>query len=181
MRANEVREKGAERQEAVKHLRHDIQDSVHHVFEKHTYCSDFCKAKESSNITSKESQTENPSEALEEKDEFINNKSIKKARRSYGPEAIDVAEDISVKEQTKRRVETHDYYYQCQRLLNVGNFQWIDFVVRTINPYQLFIQRIQRDLNLWNNVMLPNLKAFYQSTITSPRGGENTGIRELGV
>ncbi|CAG2204291.1 unnamed protein product [Mytilus edulis] len=61
--------------------------------------------------------------------------------------------------------QNHDYYYQCQGLLNVGNFHWLDFVVRTINPYQLFIQRIQRDLNLWNNVMLPKLTAFYHSAI----------------
>ncbi|CAG2223801.1 unnamed protein product [Mytilus edulis] len=73
--------------------------------------------------------------------------------------------------------QNHDYYYQCQGLLNVGNFHWLDFVVRTINPYQLFIQRIQRDLNLWNNVMLPKLTAFYHSAIlpelACPREGKS--------
>ncbi|VDI11786.1 Hypothetical predicted protein [Mytilus galloprovincialis] len=81
--------------------------------------------------------------------------------------------------------QNHDYYYQCQGLLNVGNFHWLDFVVRTINPYQLFIQRIQRDLNLWNNVMLPKLTAFYHSAIlpelACPREGKSPGIREPGV
>ncbi|CAC5412861.1 unnamed protein product [Mytilus coruscus] len=81
--------------------------------------------------------------------------------------------------------QNHDYYYQCQGLLNVGNFQVLDFVVCTINPYQLFIQRIERDLNLWNNVMLPRLTAFYRFAIlpelACPREGKSSGIREPGV
>ncbi|CAG2228240.1 unnamed protein product [Mytilus edulis] len=55
MRAKEVKEKGVEKTEAVRNLRHDIINSVHHVFGKHSNCSDFCKAKLSSSTTSDDS------------------------------------------------------------------------------------------------------------------------------
>jgi hypothetical protein len=54
----------------------------------------------------------------------------------------------------------HNYFYQCQGLLNICNKDWIDFIVRTLNPHQIFIQRIQRDQNLWENIMLPKYLPF---------------------
>ena len=81
--------------------------------------------------------------------------------------------------------QNHNYYHQCQGLLNVCGFEWIDFVVRTLNPYQMIIHRIYRDEELWNNTMLPKLKAFYFTCllpeIASPREGKCPGIREPGV
>ncbi|XP_063414164.1 uncharacterized protein LOC134696586 isoform X2 [Mytilus trossulus] len=80
---------------------------------------------------------------------------------------------------------THNYFYQCHGLMNICNYPWIDFVVRTLNPHQLFIQRIFRDNTLWENIMLPKLKAFYFNAILpelcSPRNGKSPGIREPGI
>ncbi|XP_062575148.1 uncharacterized protein LOC134237079 isoform X2 [Saccostrea cucullata] len=80
--------------------------------------------------------------------------------------------------------ENHDYYYQCQGLMNICGTDWIDFVVRTLNPYHLFVQRIPRNEQLWN-MMLPKLKAFYDKAIlpelACPRDGKSPGIREPGV
>nr|XP_034320463.1 uncharacterized protein LOC105318911 [Crassostrea gigas] len=78
----------------------------------------------------------------------------------------------------------HDYYYQCQGLMNICGTEWIDFVVRTLNPYHLFIERIYRNEDLWN-IMLPKLKDFYHTSLlpelASPREGKSPGIREPGV
>jgi hypothetical protein len=38
----------------------------------------------------------------------------------------------------------HNYFYQCQGLLNICNTDWIDFIVRTLHPHQIFIHRNQR-------------------------------------
>ena len=79
----------------------------------------------------------------------------------------------------------HNYFYQCQGLLNICNRDWIDFIVRTLNPHQIFIQRIQRDQHLWENIMLPKLQAFYFNALlpelASPRDGKCPGIREPGL
>ncbi|KAK3089294.1 hypothetical protein FSP39_002467 [Pinctada imbricata] len=81
--------------------------------------------------------------------------------------------------------ENHIYYHQCQGLMNICNFEWIDFVVRTLNPYQMIIHRITRDKDFWNNTMLPKLHAFYFNCLlpelASPREGKSPGIREPGV
>ncbi|VDI47752.1 Hypothetical predicted protein [Mytilus galloprovincialis] len=81
--------------------------------------------------------------------------------------------------------ENHNYFYQCHGLLNICNKDWIDFVVRTLNPYQIFIQRIHRDVSLWENTMLPKLQSFYNKAIlpelASPREGKSPGIREPGM
>lgn len=80
--------------------------------------------------------------------------------------------------------ENHDYYYQCQGLMNICGTEWIDFVVCTLNPYHLFIERIYRNEDLWN-IMLPKLKDFYHTSLlpelASPREGKSPGIREPGV
>ena len=71
-------------------------------------------------------------------------------------------ENVSGKLHLKER---HNYYYQCQGLLNICDKQWIDFVVRTLNPHQIFIQRIHRDTLLWENEMLPKLESFYHKAL----------------
>lgn len=58
-----------------------------------------------------------------------------------------------------RLKQSHVYYYQCQGVLNITGLPWIDFVVYT--KKDLFIQRIARDINLWNSKILPKLTQFY--------------------
>ena len=62
---------------------------------------------------------------------------------------------ISLNEAAKNRVlvlkPTHIYFYQCQGALNICAKLWLDFVVRTTNPHQMFIQIIVRDQELWKN------------------------------
>ena len=48
--------------------------------------------------------------------------------------------------------KNHKYYFQCQGQLNIFQQPWIDFVVRTLRPYQIHIERIYPDSDLWNNV-----------------------------
>ena len=79
----------------------------------------------------------------------------------------------------------HIYFYQCHGLLNVCDKMWIDFIVRTLNPHQIFIQRIYKDEIFWQNHMLPKLTAFYRNAIlpelACPRDGKSPGIREPGL
>ncbi|XP_069134324.1 uncharacterized protein [Argopecten irradians] len=80
---------------------------------------------------------------------------------------------------------THDYYYQCQGLLNVTQLPWIDFIVRTEKPYEIHVERIYKDSDLWNFRMLPKLSSFYKKAmlpeIAVPRNGKSPGIREPGL
>ena len=80
--------------------------------------------------------------------------------------------------------KTHNYYYQCQGVLNITKLPWLDFVVRTEHPYQLHIERIFRDVRFWEDEMVPKLKAFYQKVLlpelAAPRHGKSPGIREPG-
>ena len=62
--------------------------------------------------------------------------------------------------------KNHNYYYQCLGLLLVCNMDWIDFVVRMENPYELHVERLTFDKDLINE-MLEKLKSsiiklFYQ-------------------
>ncbi|XP_069105065.1 uncharacterized protein [Argopecten irradians] len=74
---------------------------------------------------------------------------------------------------------------ECQGLLGITNLPWIDFVVRTTNPYQLHIERIVADKQLWNEIMVPKHCAFYHKAIlpelSSPREGKVPGIWETGI
>ena len=54
----------------------------------------------------------------------------------------------------------HDYYYQCQGQLLVCAMDWVDFVVRCTDTYQLSIERIHRDPRLQSE-MVSKLSAFY--------------------
>ncbi len=81
-------------------------------------------------------------------------------------------------------LQKHDYYFQIQGQLNVCGYDWCDFVVRSVNPHQIFIQRIARDDTLWKETMLPKLEACYHRVLLPelavPRMGKMPGIREPG-
>ncbi|XP_060598342.1 uncharacterized protein LOC132752084 [Ruditapes philippinarum] len=76
----------------------------------------------------------------------------------------------------------HEYYFQIQGQLNIFEIEWCDFVIRRTNPYDLYIERIKRDKNLWTWKMVPKLKCFYMKFIlpelSLPRYGTYTGIRQ---
>ena len=80
--------------------------------------------------------------------------------------------------------KNHNYYYQCQGLLYVCKMKWIDFVVRTENPYELHIERIMSDEDFIAK-FIPKLKQFYHKAllpeIVIPRHGKFPGIREPGI
>ena len=67
-------------------------------------------------------------------------------------------------------------------IVNIVKKDWIDFLVRTERPYQIHVERIGRDGNLWKDKMLPKLKAFYACCmlpeLSAPRNGLSPGIRE---
>ena len=79
---------------------------------------------------------------------------------------------------------THQYYFQCQGQLNIANMPWVDFVVRSQNPNQFFVERIFRDSDFWDKTMLPKHRFFYFNVLLPelavPRNGMNPGIREPG-
>jgi hypothetical protein len=79
---------------------------------------------------------------------------------------------------------SHVFFYQCQGQLHVTGMPWVDFVVRRTNPYQIHIERIYQDIDLWDRKMLPKLTAFYFHAILPelalPRFGKSPGIREPG-
>ncbi len=81
-------------------------------------------------------------------------------------------------------LRTHDYYFQVQGQLHICGYEWCDFVVRAVNPHQLFIERIYRDDVLWKETMLPKLEACYRRVLLPelavPRQGKMPGIREPG-
>ncbi|VDI82683.1 Hypothetical predicted protein [Mytilus galloprovincialis] len=78
----------------------------------------------------------------------------------------------------------HNYYFQCQGLLNISGLPWLDFIARSTSPYQIHIERIYRDEVLWNDTMLPKLEAFYflalLPELAAPRYNKSPGIREPG-
>ncbi len=75
-----------------------------------------------------------------------------------------------------------NYYFQIQGQLNIYDFPWCDFVVRSTNPYQFHLERIERDKEFWSNTMLPKLKAMYLNVLLPelavPRYRKDPGIRE---
>lgn len=79
----------------------------------------------------------------------------------------------------------HKYFYQVQGMLNILQLDWCDFIVRRINPHDMFIQRILKDSNLWKEIMLPKLTAFYYThllpELAVPRHGTVSGIRKPSI
>ena len=57
--------------------------------------------------------------------------------------------------------KTHVYYHQVQAQANICGASMMDFVDRATNPYDLHIERIYPDKQMWKDVWLPKLKCFY--------------------
>ena len=55
--------------------------------------------------------------------------------------------------------KNHMYFYQSHGLLNISNTEWIDFIVRTLNPHHMFIQRIYR-VTFGIILCYPNFRQF---------------------
>ena len=53
----------------------------------------------------------------------------------------------------------HVYFYQCQGVVNILNFPWIDFIVFT--EVDMHVERIYKDALLWKNIMMPELTNFF--------------------
>ena len=68
--------------------------------------------------------------------------------------------DESGKPSLKRN---HNYYFQCQGVVNILQLEWIKFVVYITK--ELFVERIECDAALWKDKMLPQLSALYTSHI----------------
>ena len=91
---------------------------------------------------------------------------------------LEVLKD-SNKLQLRRR---HKYFYQCQGLLNVLQYDWLDFVVRADRHGKLHVERIFKDKELWEQSMKPKLLAFYDKCLlpelAAQRYDKCPGIRE---
>ncbi|XP_063234908.1 uncharacterized protein LOC134537900 isoform X3 [Bacillus rossius redtenbacheri] len=66
---------------------------------------------------------------------------------------------LELKNHQLRLKRNHKYYYQVQGQLNISGRRYCDFVVLTENDF--FVERIEKDENLWMNVMMPKLQKFY--------------------
>lgn len=68
--------------------------------------------------------------------------------------------------------------------MNICGIEWIDFVVRILNFYYFFIERIYRNEDFCN-IMLLKFKDFYYILLLFElvffREGKSLGIREFGV
>ena len=56
---------------------------------------------------------------------------------------------------------SHKYFYQIHEQLNIYEKEWCDFISGRTNPYDVYVERIFRDHELWNTHILQKLKAFY--------------------
>ncbi|VDH93322.1 Hypothetical predicted protein, partial [Mytilus galloprovincialis] len=92
---------------------------------------------------------------------------------------------LELKEKKLQVKRSHNYYYQCQGLLNVCNKPWIDLIVRTTNPYELHVERIFKDSVFWTHQMQPKLSSFFFKAVlpelSAPRISKYPGIREPGI
>ena len=57
----------------------------------------------------------------------------------------------------------HQYFYQCQGIMNIIGLPFIDFVVFTMQDFH--VERIHCDQILWLNKMLPKLTHFFEEFI----------------
>ena len=53
----------------------------------------------------------------------------------------------------------HNYYYQCQGVLNLLGLEWVDFVVSTSKG--IHVEKSMKDESLWRTKMLPILTDFF--------------------
>jgi hypothetical protein len=78
----------------------------------------------------------------------------------------------------------HAYYYQVQIQMHVTGSKWVDFVVRSLDPHQLHIERIPYNSSLCATI-IPKLKHFYFKVLlpelAMPRHNKDPGIREPGI
>ena len=76
----------------------------------------------------------------------------------------------------------HEIFYQIQGQLNIFEKDWCDLVIRRMNPYDIFVERVYRDSLLWETEMVPKLTMFYEKfllpELALPRYGTYTGIRK---
>jgi hypothetical protein len=67
--------------------------------------------------------------------------------------------------------------------VHVYDGKWRDFLDRRTDPYDLHVERIVRDDQLWVNEMLSKLTHFYFGALLPelavPRKGKYPGIRKL--
>ena len=66
---------------------------------------------------------------------------------------------------------THIYYYQVQGQLALTALDWVDFVIHS-GVGNIFIERVYFNKQLWLNIMLPKLNAFYFSYIVPFHKGD---------
>lgn len=55
----------------------------------------------------------------------------------------------------------HKYYYQIQGQLNICEREYCLFAIWTSPTSPLYVEKIYRDINLWNEKMVPKLTKFY--------------------
>ena len=74
----------------------------------------------------------------------------------------------------------HKYFYQVQGQLNITGRNYCDFVVWT--PKDMFIERIEKCVQFWEQEMLPHLITFYTNCllpeIVDPRKHRSMEIRD---
>jgi hypothetical protein len=59
--------------------------------------------------------------------------------------------------------DKHEYFYQCQGTMDILGLPWLDFVIHTNTD--IHVQRLHRDISLWEKKMVPELTGFYCSFI----------------
>lgn len=64
-----------------------------------------------------------------------------------------------------RLKRNHNYYYQIQGQLNVTGRQFCYFVVYINDNVELFVEKIEKDNDLWESYMLPKLVRFYRECV----------------
>lgn len=57
---------------------------------------------------------------------------------------------------------SHSYYYQIQAQMHIVNVDYCDFIVW--NQYDMYVERILPDTELWNNV-IPRVHQYFKVCI----------------
>jgi len=121
--------------------------------------------------------TENNQEGLIEIKNFLQN------NRFTIKEAVKKVPNFCLEERDNelKLKQTNEIYYQIQGQLNILNKPWCDFVLRRTNPYDIHVERIYRNKQVWQE-MVPKLSAFYYKfllpELSHPRRNTVSGIRQ---
>ncbi|KAK5644984.1 hypothetical protein RI129_006284 [Pyrocoelia pectoralis] len=91
----------------------------------------------------------------------------------YSARNLDTMEDVlklkticlEKKDSTLRLKRNHSYYYQIQGQLNITKKNICYFVVYINDKIDLFVEKITKDSNFWEEKMLPKLIDFYTNCI----------------